>query len=132
MLHLVLAAAAAVAATLPAPVSGDFDHDGNTDVAAVVEVNDGYALVVRPGAAGRAPVTIASFSGGEAARTFVGKAAPGVLPTACAKGAGRATEPCPRKTVTLAGDVLDFGTDESTRAVALWTGKAFEVVWLED
>ena len=129
MLAVLLAAATA---TLPAPVTGDFDRDGTVDVAAIVQGDGGYALVVRPGATGRAEAKVATFTTANAARLYLTKAAPGVEATACAKGAGRADAPCVRKSVTLSGDVLDFGTPEASRAVALWNGKAFEVVWLED
>ena len=129
MLAILLAAATA---TLPAPVSGDFDRDGKTDVAALVAADGGYDLVVRPGGAGRAPMTVTAIKAENAMRMFLGKADPGVEATACGKGAGRRDAPCPRKSVTLSGDVLDFGTREASRAVALWTGERFEVVWLED
>jgi hypothetical protein len=127
MLAVLLAAATV---TLPAPVSGDFDRDGVVDVATIVQRGDGYALVVRPGAAGRAEASVATFTAANAAHLYLAKAAPGVEATACAKGAGPAA--CVRKSVTVTGDVLDFGTPEASRAVALWNGKAFEVVWLAD
>ena len=124
MLAIILAAATAA---LPAPVSGDFDRDGVTDVAALVAVDGGYDLIVRPGGASRAAVKVTTL---KASHIFLAKAAPGVEATACAQGAG--TGPCARKSVTLTGDTLAFGTPEASRAVALWTGERFEVVWLDD
>ena len=59
MLHLVLAAALS---GLPAPVSGDFDRDGKADVAAVVEANGGYDLVVRSGDSARGQIRVMTLS----------------------------------------------------------------------
>lgn len=129
MLQLVLAAAVA---TLPAPVSGDFDHDGKVDVAAVVASGDGYDLVVRPGGEGRAQIRIRSLNTNILNGFYLGKAVEGVQATACAKDLGRATDLCAVKSVTLAGDTLQFGTKEASRAVALWMDNQFQVVWLED
>lgn len=120
MLVMLAAAAAALA-----PVQGDFDQDGRSDVAAVV----GHQLVVTRGAGGP-PVTVAELK--DLRALHVGKLAPGEYATACAKSAGRDADPCPRRSVRLTGDTLGFGTKEASQAAAVWTGAAFEVVWLAD
>ena len=129
MLHLVLAAALS---GLPAPVSGDFDHDGKADVAAVVEANGGYDLVVRSGDSARGQIRVMTLKSTTLSDFYLGKAAEGVEATVCAKGLGRATDPCAVKSVTIAGDTLQFGTRESSRAVAVWADDRFQVVWLDD
>ena len=127
MLTLVLAAAVA---GLPAPVSGDFDHDGKADVAAVVEAKGGYDLVVRPGDTAREQIKVMTVKSPDG--FYLGKAAQGVQATACAKGLGQATDLCALRSVTLTGDTLQFGTTEASRAVAVWTDNHFRVVWLDD
>lgn len=114
-----------------APVTGDFDRDGTPDVAVIEDApGGGKQLVVRPGREGALPLTVALIDQPE---TFhFGKAAAGTYATACGKGLGPAGEPCPRRAVTVEGDTLRFGTDESSEAVAIWTGTAFERVWLSD
>ena len=129
MLHLVLAAALS---GLPAPVSGDFDRDGKADVAAVVEANGGYDLVVRSGDSARGQIRVMTLKSTTLSDFYLGKAAEGVEATVCAKGLGRATDPCAVKSVTIAGDTLQFGTRESSRAVAVWADDRFQVVWLDD
>jgi hypothetical protein len=128
MLAVLLAAATAA---LPAPASGDFDHDGVADVAAVVQRGDGYALVVRPGG-GPAQVRVTTLKSKDLRGFYLGKAKAGVEATACAKDLGQATDLCAVRTVTLAGDTLEFGTAEASRAVALWADGQYRVVWLAD
>ena len=82
MLHLVLAAALA---GLPAPVSGDFDHDGKADVAAVIEANGGYDLVVRSGDSKRGQITVMALKTRTLNDFYLGKA------VAWAPSAGRPT-----------------------------------------
>ena len=127
MLTLVLAAAVAA---LPAPVSGDFDHDGKADVATLVEARGGYDLVVRSGDSARGQIKVMTVKSPDG--FYLGKAAHGVQATACAKDLGRATDLCALRSVTVTGDTLQFGTREASRAVAVWTDNHFRVVWLDD
>lgn len=129
MLAIILAAATAA---LPAPVTGDFDHDGKADVAAVVAVGGGYDLVVRPGDSARPRVRVTTLNSKTLGGFYLGKAKAGVEATACAKDLGRATDLCAVRSVTLTGDTLQFGTAEASRAVALWADGQFRVVWLSD
>jgi hypothetical protein len=129
---MLVAIMAAAAASLPAPVNGDFDHDGTADVAAVVATDAGYDLVVRPGAIARGQIKVTTLQSKDLSGFYLGKAAAGVEATACAKGLGRAADPCPVRSVTLAGDTLQFGTTEASRAVAVWVDGQFKVVWLDD
>ena len=132
MLHLVLAAALS---GLPAPVSGDFDRDSAVRLSLrhpVVEANGGYDLVVRSGDSARGQIRVMTLKSTTLSDFYLGKAAEGVEATVCAKGLGRATDPCAVKSVTIAGDTLQFGTRESSRAVAVWADDRFQVVWLDD
>lgn len=55
-------------------------------------------------------------------------AAPGEVATACADPrASRAA--CPANALPR-GDALAFRNSEAANAVALWTGKRFEIVWI--
>lgn len=120
-----------VAASVPAPLSGDFDHDGRPDLAAVVrEGDEAYVLSVKRGGAPDAP-----------ARIRLGKGFPDILTaaearrvetTACAKGAGPHDTPCPDKIVTVEKGDLLFGSAEASLAVAKWDGRAFRVTWISD
>jgi hypothetical protein len=123
---------AAATATLPAPVSGDFDRDGRIDVAALVATGGGYDLVVRPGDSARGQIKVMTLRSKTLSGFYLGKAKAGVEATACAKGIGRATDLCAVRSVTLTGDTLQFGTTEASRAVALWADGQFRVVWLSD
>jgi hypothetical protein len=122
---------AAAVAVLPAPVAGDFDRDGKSDLAEVVRgPESGYSLIVRRGAERRKPVSIASFN--ELAGVYVTTHPPGRQKTWCAKGGGPKTAPCPRIEVTLSGDTLAFGTAEASLLVATWNGRSFDVIALSD
>jgi hypothetical protein len=126
-----LAMAAAVA-HFPAPIRGDFDHDGKPDVAAVVAgPKGGYRLIVHRGAVGHPVSIVTTFTRNELP-DFLTSAKPGRWETWCGKGGGNDRDPCPRRFVRLRGDTLDFGHAESTEFVAIWTGRGFEVVQLSD
>lgn len=128
---MILALLAAAAINLPAPVRGDFDHDGKPDVAEVVAAPGGkFNLVVRRGAG---PVEVVdTFDVKAVANLYVTKAKPGRYQTWCGKGGGADKDPCPRRSVVLSGDTLDYGAEEASELVAVWTGKRFEVVPLSD
>jgi len=118
---------------LPAPVRGDFDHDGKIDVAEIVPAANGrFDLVIRRGAAGHPVSVIASYNASQLANLYVTTAKPGHWRTWCGKGGGADSDPCPRASVTLKGDTLDFGMKEASESVAIWTGQRFEVVLLSD
>ena len=124
---------AAAIARVPAPVRGDFDHDGKPDVAEIASGPRGnYRLIVRRGAAGHPVSIVTTFTRQELANLYLTKAKPGRWQTWCGKGGGNEGDPCPRTSVQLRGDTLDFGTEESTEFVAIWTGRRFEVVQLSD
>lgn len=126
-------ALAAAVAQFPAPVHGDFDHDGKPDLAEVVAgPGDAYQLIVRRGAAGHPVSLIATFTRKELPDLYITKAKPGSWPTWCGKGGGNEGDRCPHKLVLLHGDTLDFGMEESTESVAIWTGKKFEIDLLSD
>ena len=127
-LTLILAAAAAL--TLPAPLRGDFDGDGRADRAEVVARAGGHALIVTRAAAPDRPVTIDSVT--DPANAFLRLATNETRATACAKGAGASSAPCARRSMTIRGDVLAFGSLEASEAVALWNGRGFDVVSLSD
>ena len=124
--------AAAIVAHLPAPIFGDFRHDGHRERAEVIRrPKGGYSLVVsREGqGGGRADVI---FSMKSARDFYVDRAKPGHYRTACGKGYGPDQDHCTLEAVDLKGDTLDFGFSESSEAVAMWTGRRFEVVWISD
>lgn len=127
MIPLVMAGALV---TMLPTVAGDFDRDGRADRAVVRKSNGGYELVVTRAAAPRHPVVV--FSMKAAGNFFVDRARPGRWKTACGKGYGPDQDHCARRFVKISGDVLYFGFEESSEAVALWTGKRFEIVWLSD
>ncbi|ADG09398.1 hypothetical protein B7G68_04580 [Caulobacter segnis] len=120
-----------LATGLPASVSGDFDHDGKPDVAAVQrDGGEAYVLSIKRGGGAETP-----------ARIRLGKGFPDILTaaqaksveaTACAKGAGPRDAPCPDKVVTVEKGDLLFGTAEASLAVAKWDGRAFRVTWISD
>jgi hypothetical protein len=113
----------------PAPVTGDFDHDGRSDRAEIVTVSDGaYQLQVQPGAVGAKPLVVADLQPSQLRDLFVEKASPGRVRTRCAD----VTDDKCRRTVELAGDTLSFGTREASHAMAIWRGDRFEVVWISD
>jgi len=118
---------------LPAPVRGDFDHDGKPDVAQVVPAPHGlYQLVIKRGAKGHPVSVIGTFTHHDLSHLFVTTARPGRWRTWCGKGGGNDGDPCPYRGVRLRGDTLDFGMAESTESVVLWNGKRFEVVLISD
>ena len=125
----------ACAAATPTIARGDFDRDGLRDTARVVLDADGhYRVVVLPGAKRRPPVVVYDF-GRFRGDYFVARGRPGHYETACHKGYGpdaRDDRPCAHAYVVLTGDVLSFGVAESSEAVALWTGRSYEVVWISD
>jgi hypothetical protein len=122
---------AATVAMSPAPVRGDFDHDGKLDLAEVVRGPEGqYQLVVRRAAEEKAPVAITTFK--ELANVYVTTQPPGRQKTWCGKGGGPKNAPCPRVEVTLSGDTLAFGTKEASLMVAMWNGRSFDVIALSD
>ena len=124
---------AAVVAHIPAPVRGDFDHDGRPDVAEIVPSQGGaFHLVIRLGARHHRVFVVDTLKQQELADFFLAKAKPGRWRTWCGKGGDASDGPCRRTSVRLRGDTLDFGTKESSEAVAVWTGTRFETVWLSD
>lgn len=118
MALMVLAAAAMT-------LAGDFDGDGRTDRARLVAKGETLDLVVDRGAGDLVLVEKAL-----PLSTMLDVTRAGRYRTACGKGAGRA--PCGRIHTDLSRDTLSFGTPESSRAVAVWRGDRFEVVWLMD
>ena len=122
-------AAAAMLAKLPV-LTGDFDHDGRPDRAELRKRGGGYELIVTRASAPRHPHVV--FSMKRLGDFYLDKARPGRWKTACGKGYGPDEGHCTHRFVTLRGDTLDFGFKESSEAVALWTGKRFETVWLSD
>jgi hypothetical protein len=120
-----------VAASLPAPLTGDFDHDGRSDVAAVVRESDtAYVLTVKRGAAPGAPAKLSLGRGfPEILETAQASA---VEATACAKGAGAHNAPCPVKTVAIQKGDLLLTSPEASQAVMKWDGQAFRLEWISD
>ena len=121
----------AAALAVPPPVTGDFDHDGRPDRAELVPAGEGYRLQVRLAARPQAPVVVDTT--GELEGFYFRLARPGTITTWCGKE--RALDrkaPCPRRTVRLRRDTLEFGFTEKASAVAPWTGRGFEVIWISD
>ncbi len=127
LLHLLIA----LASGLQGPVQGDFDHDGLPDMARIGQSSANvYQLEITRGAApgvlhrlplaGRAP----DYLGLATARDGVA--------TACGKGLGDRTQPCPTPNVDLRQGDLLFGYAESAEATALWDGGTFHIEWLTD
>jgi hypothetical protein len=124
---------AAVVAHMPPPVRGDFDHDGRPDVAEIVPFRPGvYHLVIWLGAPHHPVFVVDTLKQEELAGFFLDKAKPGRWRTWCGKGGDAGDGPCHRASVRLRGDTLAYGTKESSEAVAIWTGRRFEAVWLSD
>lgn len=119
------------AAVLPGPISGDFDHDGKTDTARLTRGDNGaYVLEVARGAAPASPVRIAL--GRHAPDYMVPAKNGGLVATACAKGAGANTDPCPRKSVQITRGDLLVGAAEASESVFIWDGQTFRRDWLSD
>ena len=124
---------AAALANAPVPISGDFDHDGRPDVAQIIRWKPGvYHLVIRRGAPGHPVSVIDTIKENDLFDLFLTREKPGRLRTWCGKGGDTGDVPCMRRSVRLRGDTLAFGTKESSEAVAIWTGRKFEVVWISD
>lgn len=121
-------AATVALAQLPS-LTGDFDHDGRRDAAALVHNGSGYQLVVRRGAAGTKPLVLLSMANPD--RFYLGKAQSGVFSTACGKGLAGAIR-CDHPRIALQGNELAFGVREASNAVAVWKGDRFDLVWLTD
>jgi hypothetical protein len=123
---LALIAAAALAA-LPAPATGDFDGDGRIDTARLVERTNGpgYDLVITRGS-GAAPIVVTHVS--EAGNFYVHS---GRYRVACVELAGKTSKPCP-VTRRAPKDVVMFGTEEASAAMAIWNGQGFDVEWVSD
>lgn len=109
-------------------VTGDFDRDGRPDSALIERSAAGkLSLIVRHGSGATSTV---DADIGDATNFYFDRASPGQVATACADPrASRAA--CPG-TALPSGDGLLFGTREASGAVALWTGKRFESVWISD
>jgi hypothetical protein len=121
----------AAALSLPPPLHGDFDRDGKPDTAQIERsASGGLQLVVRPGAPST-PALVESLHTADG-DIFLDLASAGSWPTACAKGLGRASDPCPRKVVVTRGGELTFGTREATLWVLVWDGRRFETIPLSD
>ncbi len=127
MIALILAATATFA-----PLVGDFDHDGRPDTAQIVAVGGHYVLRVMRGADPRHPVTVWALGRGAPRNVLVEKARAGRFQTACGKGEGNDSDPCPRTWVSLKEGDLSFGYEEASTAAAQWNGKRFVVDWLSD
>ena len=115
-----------------APLKGDFDHDGRQDTAQIVASNGRYGLRVTRGVDPQHPVVVWDLGKTKPLYPFVARARGGRFQTACGKGLGSDSDPCPRAWVTARDGDLTFGIEESTGAVALWNGKRFDVEWLSD
>lgn len=117
---------------VPGPIRGDFAHDGMPDVAEIVSGRRvSYHLIVHCGAVGHPVLIVTTFTRNELP-DFLTSAKPGRWETWCGKGGGSDRDPCPRRFVRLRGHTLDFGHAESTKFVAIWTGRGFEVMQLSD
>lgn len=110
-----------------AALTGDFDHDGTQDLAFVRTSGGVHEIVVVL----RGRETVVDTVRGQQPPVLT-KLAPGSHATACAKGLGADSAPCPVRAITARGDTLQFGTPESAQAAAVWTGEGFRVVWLSD
>ncbi|WP_299008280.1 hypothetical protein [uncultured Caulobacter sp.] len=119
-----------VSAILPGPISGDFDHDGKADTARILRAGGGYILEISRGAAPKAPARI--DLGRYAPNYMVPAENSGAVATACGKGAGAKTDPCPRASVQVTRGDLLFGSAEASEAVLIWDGRTFRQDWLSD
>lgn len=120
-----------VSAILPGPITGDFDHDGKADTARILRAGSGaYVLEISRGAVPTTPVRI--DLGPNPPDYMVPAKNGGAVATACGKGAGAKTAPCPRASVRVTRGDLLFGTAEASEAVLIWDGQAFRQDWLSD
>ena len=120
-----------LSSSLPGPISGDFDHDGKADTAAIVrEGRDVYFLQITRGAAPTAPVRVGL--GTNPPNYMVPAKKDGVVPTACGKGAGAKDAPCPHASVQVTRGDLLFGASEASESVLVWDGRTFRREWLTD
>lgn len=118
-------------AILPGPISGDFDHDGKTDTARILLGGGGpYVLEISRGAAPKTPVRI--DLGRYAPDYLVPAENGGKVATACGKGLGAKTDPCPRPSVQVTRGDLLLGASEASEAVLIWDGQTFRQEWLSD
>jgi hypothetical protein len=127
---MILSLAAALSLAALPSVTGDFDHDGKRDTAAVVKAAEGYKLMIRRGADGGKPVTLMALN--DLANFYLGTAQGGEFATACGKGFGANGTRCARPRVTLKGNELAFGFREASDGVAIWKKGRFDLVWLTD
>jgi hypothetical protein len=132
MLALLLLAASAAGS--PQSVRGDFDRDGKIDVAEIApgKGQDASPLVIRSGNRAHSFYLVDTFRRADLADIYLTKMERGRWATWCGKGGGAQQARCKRRTITVRGDVLTYGTREASQAAALWTGRRFEVVWLSD
>lgn len=113
----------------PAPVTGDFDHDGRSDRAEIVAISpDVYQLQIRPGAPGAKAFVVADLKPSQLRDFYVEMAMPGRVAARCAEVSD---DKC-RRNLELSGDTLSFGTEEASQALAIWRGDRFEVIWISD
>lgn len=111
-----------------AAVQADFDHDGRSDQAYLRASSRGIELVVAL-ATGEVVVIDRMKS---AENFYFEKVQGGEYRTACSKELGSAAAPCKVPVVSVKGDVLQFGTREASRAVAISDKGTFQVHWLSD
>jgi hypothetical protein len=123
MIALLLAAALA----LPAPVTGDFDGDLRPDTARLVQRANraGHDLVIYRGAGGP-PALVTHVPD---VRNFYLHS--GWYRAACIEFNDKMTQACPKMPPTPK-DVLMFGSEEASGAMAIWNGKGFDVEWVSD
>ena len=120
-----------LAASIPGPIQGDFDHDGLTDTARISRTGrDIYKLEITRGAA---PGILTSLSLQLSPPDYfkLASAQDGVA-TACGKGMGAKSQPCPHPKVDLKQGDLLFGYSEASEAAVLWDGGTFHIEWLTD
>jgi hypothetical protein len=130
---MITAAFVTGAALLFSSFRGDFDHDGKPDLAQVIKLSPHkFELVVTRGADPKHPVVVETMD--DIDDFYVVRAEPGRYQSACSKGydLGPDDPGCKRPWTKLKGDNLGFGTQQSSDAIAIWTGKRFEVIWLSD
>jgi hypothetical protein len=134
-LALAAPAGSSAQAATPAAARGDFDRDGVIDHATVVRGSDGhYRVLVHSGPKGSRIRIVYDF-GPRPGDDFVARANPGRYETACHQGYGpdsREGRPCRHDYLVPKGDVFTFGVAEASEAVAWWTGRDFDVVWMSD